>query len=123
MARRFWTGISPRLERHPLECLSFGSALHPLASAAHMPGESKSHSAFVPHDIPAPVAGAAQGPLAGLTAAIKDMYDIVGTRTGGGSPEWLQAHQPATRTAGGVPKPPGARRTSNRQAHCQEIYH
>ena len=33
-------------------------------------------SAFVPHDLPAPIAGAAQGPLAGLTVAVKDMYDI-----------------------------------------------
>ena len=38
-------------------------------------------SAFVPHDLPAPIAGAAQGPLAGLTVAVKDMYDIAGTRT------------------------------------------
>ena len=29
------------------------------------------------------------GPLTGLTAAVKDMYDIAGERTGGGSPEWL----------------------------------
>ena len=41
-------------------------------------------SAFVPHDLPEPRAGAAQGPLAGLTAAVKDMYDIAGLRTGGG---------------------------------------
>ena len=33
-------------------------------------------SAFVPHDLAAPVKGAAAGPLAGLTAALKDMYDI-----------------------------------------------
>ena len=49
-------------------------------------------SAFVPHDLAAPIAGAAQGPLAGLTGAVKDMYDIAGTRTGGGSPDWLDAH-------------------------------
>jgi amidase len=69
-----------------------------------MPADLKSHSAFVPHDIPAPIPGASHGPLAGLTVAIKDMYDIAGTRTGGGSPEWLQAHQPATTTAGAVQK-------------------
>src|SRR5436305_9618167 len=33
---------------------------------------------FVPHDLKAPLAGAADGPLAGLTAAVKDMYDIAG---------------------------------------------
>jgi amidase len=52
-------------------------------------------SAFVPHDLPAPIAGAAEGPLAGLTVAVKDMYDIAGTRTGGGSPDWLNTHPPA----------------------------
>jgi amidase len=52
-------------------------------------------SAFVPHDLPAPIAGAAEGPLAGLTVAVKDMYDIAGTRTGGGNPDWLDAHPPA----------------------------
>ena len=43
---------------------------------------SHRRSAFVPHDINAPLAGAAQGPLAGLTAAVKDMFDIAGERTG-----------------------------------------
>src|SRR5262245_31419125 len=51
--------------------------------------------AFVPHDLPAPITGAAGGALAGLTAAVKDMYDIAGTRTGGGNPDWLAAHPPA----------------------------
>ncbi len=54
-------------------------------------------SFFVPHDLETPVRGATTGPLAGLTAVVKDMYDIAGTRTGGGSPEWLGAHEPATR--------------------------
>jgi len=59
-------------------------------------------SAFVPHDLPAPIAGAAQGPLAGLTVAVKDMYDIAGTRTGGGNPDWLDAHPPAPAHAAAV---------------------
>ena len=49
-------------------------------------------SAFVPHDLPEPLAGMAQGPLAGLTAAVKDMYDIAGMGTGGGNPDWLALH-------------------------------
>ena len=48
-----------------------------------------SRSAFVPHDLTAPIKGAAGGPLAGLTVAVKDMFDIEGYRTGGGSPDWL----------------------------------
>lgn len=50
---------------------------------------------FVPHDLKAPITGARGGPLAGLTAVVKDMYDIIGERTGGGSPEWLAAQEPA----------------------------
>ena len=59
-------------------------------------------SAFVPHDLRAPLRGASSGPLAGLTAAVKDMYDIAGERTGGGNPTWLAAHPPAATTAPAV---------------------
>jgi amidase len=61
-------------------------------------------SAFVPHDLPEPLAGAAQGPLAGLTAAVKDMYDIAGMGTGGGNPDWLAAHRPALADAAAIRK-------------------
>lgn len=50
-------------------------------------GLTRFRSAFVPHDISTPITGAKSGPLAGLTAAVKDMYNIAGYRTGGGSPE------------------------------------
>ena len=65
---------------------------------------STARCAFVPHDLQAPVAGAAAGPLAGLTVAVKDMYDIAGYRTGGGSPEWLEAHAVPKATAPAVRK-------------------
>ena len=61
-------------------------------------------SAFVPHDLPAPIAGAGEGPLVGLTAAVKDMYDIAGIRTGGGNPDWLAAHGPALADAAVIRK-------------------
>lgn len=67
-----------------------------------MPGSHRFRSAFVPHDLNAPIAGAAQGPLAGLTVAVKDMYDIAGTRTGGGSPDWLETRAPAAAHAAAV---------------------
>jgi amidase len=47
----------------------------------------------------AEVAGAAGGPLAGLTCGIKDLYDIAGHPTGFGSPAWLETHAPAAATA------------------------
>ncbi len=65
-------------------------------------------SAFVPHDLTQPLAGARSGPLAGLTAAVKDMYDIEGERTGGGNPEWLLAHAPAKANAACVERLVGA---------------
>ncbi|HZO47080.1 MAG TPA: hypothetical protein VFB68_14390, partial [Xanthobacteraceae bacterium] len=61
--------------------------------------KARARSAFVPHDLTAPVAGATDGPLASLSAAVKDMYDIAGSRTGGGSPDWLEAQAPARSNA------------------------
>lgn len=46
--------------------------------------------------------GAARGPLAGLTFAVKDIYDVAGQKTGFGNPDWLRTHEPATRTAPAV---------------------
>ena len=43
--------------------------------------------------------GAGNGPLAGLTFAAKDVFDIAGSRTGFGNPAWLNSHPPATATA------------------------
>ena len=59
---------------------------------------------FVPHNLRTPIAGAPDGPLAGLTAAIKDMYDIAGERTGGGNPDWLALQKPAAKTCPSVQK-------------------
>lgn len=59
-------------------------------------------SAFVPHDLAKPIAGAPGGPLSGLTAVVKDMYDIAGYTAGCGNPTWLETHKPAQMTAGAV---------------------
>ena len=54
--------------------------------------------AFVPHvDIVLP--GAAAGPLTGLTFAAKDLFDVRGTITGSGNPDWERTHAPASRSA------------------------
>lgn len=45
------------------------------------------------------LAGAATGPLAGLTFAAKDLFDIAGYVTGGGNPDWRRTHAPADRNA------------------------
>lgn len=46
-----------------------------------------------------PLAGAPDGPLSGLHLVVKDNFDIAGTVTGAGSPEWQATHVPATTTA------------------------
>ena len=78
---------------------------------------------YVPHDIEAPIIGASTGPLAGLTAAVKDMYDIAGTRTGGGSPEWLAARKPATDHAAVVQKILDAGATITGKTICEELFY
>ena len=57
---------------------------------------------FVPHNLKSPLKGAESGLLAGLTAAVKDMYDIAGERCGGGNPDWLANTRPATSHATAV---------------------
>ena len=71
---------------------------------------SSSASSSLPHDPlgafclenHAALSGAATGPLAGLTFAAKDVFDIAGSRTGFGNPAWLETHPPATSTAPAV---------------------
>jgi amidase len=48
------------------------------------------------------VAGAAAGPLAGLTFAAKDLYDVAGIATGAGNPDFLAGRAPATANAWSV---------------------
>src|SRR4051812_11832576 len=39
------------------------------------------------------------GPLRGLTFAVKDLIDVAGYRTGCGNPKWLATHPPASVSA------------------------
>ncbi len=57
--------------------------------------------AFVPGER-ITLAGAASGPLAGLTVAAKDVFDIAGYVTGYGNPDWARTHPPALVTAPAV---------------------
>ena len=79
-------------------------------------------SCFVPHDLAAPLKGAASGPLAGLSAVVKDMYDIAGERTGCGSPEWLATHPPAVRNCTPVQKILDAGATIIGKTVCDEYF-
>jgi amidase len=77
---------------------------------------------FVPHDLKAPIAGAHGGPLAGLTVAVKDMYDIAGERTGGGSPDWLAIERPAEINAAAVANVLDAGATVIGKTICDEFF-
>ena len=57
--------------------------------------------AFVPHGH-LEIAGAQSGPLGGATFAVKDIFDVAGTVTGRGNPDWLASHDAATRHAPAV---------------------
>src|SRR5690348_6393211 len=80
-------------------------------------------SFFVPHNLDAPIVGARTGPLIGLTAVVKDMYDIAGSRTGGGSPDWLAAQMPASRHAAAVEKILTAGATVTGKTICDEFFY
>jgi amidase len=48
------------------------------------------------------LAGAREGPLAGVTFAVKDIFDVAGTVTGRGNPDWKASQQPAAAHAPAV---------------------
>ena len=48
------------------------------------------------------VDGASEGPLKGLTFAVKDIIDVAGHVTGGGNAEWFRTHEPAQKHAAAV---------------------
>lgn len=78
---------------------------------------------FVPHNLKAPLEGAMSGPLAGLTAAVKDMYAIAGERTGGGNPDWLASTQSASTHAAAVQKILAAGATVIGKTICDEFFY
>jgi amidase len=78
------------------------------------------YNAFCKHG-PDRLTGAAAGPLAGLTCAIKDLFDIAGYVTGGGNPDWHASHEPARRTAPVVQKLLDAGATIVGKTHTDEL--
>ncbi|PYM27894.1 MAG: amidase [Candidatus Rokuibacteriota bacterium] len=51
---------------------------------------------------PVRIPGASHGPLAGLTFAAKDLFDVAGHPTGGGNPDWARSNPIPTRHAWAV---------------------
>jgi amidase len=76
--------------------------------------------AFCRHNHAALV-GSGKGPLAGLTFAVKDLFDVKGHRTGFGHPDWLRTHPPAKRTAVAVRRLLAAGADMVGRTHCDEL--
>ncbi len=67
------------------------------------------------------LAGAASGPLAGLTFGAKDIYDIAGHKAGFGSPDWLATHAAAGATAPAVQRLLAAGASMAGKTHTDEL--
>lgn len=78
---------------------------------------------FVPHDLKAPLRGASTGPLAGLTAVVKDMYAIAGERVGSGNPDYLAAQKPASAHAPTIQKLLDAGAAITGKTICDEFFY
>ena len=55
--------------------------------------------ANVPHDLLNPIQGADKGPLKGLSFMVKDLFEVMGHKTGNGSPDFFARSKEATKTA------------------------
>lgn len=77
-------------------------------------------SAFVAHGA-VTVAGAAEGPLAGLTFAAKDLFDVAGTRSGWGNPDRLAEAPVACATASALLPALAAGATLIGKTHTDEL--
>lgn len=78
------------------------------------------YNAFCRHTHVA-LGGAPDGPLHGLTMAVKDVFDIAGHRTGNGNPVWLESHTPAARTASAVQRLLAAGASMVGKTHTDEM--
>lgn len=85
-----------------------------------MNAPSNTLNAYVQAPCP-PIPGAAEGPLAGLTFAVKDIYNVRGQRTGGGNPQKLDEAAPAAGTAPAVQKLLDAGATLVARAQTDEL--
>ncbi|WP_270935175.1 amidase [Falsiroseomonas oryzae] len=85
-----------------------------------MTPEAVRASAFVAHGA-VTLPGAAQGPLAGLTFAAKDLFDVVGTKAGWGNPDRLAEAPVALTTASALLPPLAAGATLVGKTHTDEL--
>ena len=70
---------------------------------------------------PVDVSHAKEGPLAGLTLAVKDLFDVAGYKSGWGSPTRLAAAEAATETQSVIQKMLDAGIEVSGKAQCEEL--
>ena len=70
---------------------------------------------------PIRIEGAPKGPIAGLTFAVKDLFDFAGHVTGAGNPDWQRTHEPARITAVVVERLVSAGATALGKTHTDEL--
>jgi amidase len=56
-------------------------------------------NALVPHTLTAPLDGSVEGPLAGLSFMVKDLFAIAGRKVGNGNPHYYRHAAPSSATA------------------------
>ncbi|MDQ2101159.1 amidase [Azospirillum isscasi] len=76
-------------------------------------------NAFIEPDLR--IDGAPDGPLAGLTFAVKDLYATAGRVTGAGNPDWKRTHAPEPRHAAAVQALLGAGASVRGIVHTDEL--
>ncbi|XP_024516983.1 uncharacterized protein LOC9629241 [Selaginella moellendorffii] len=106
MSAESWKSFSPRAmstSTNLLVLVGIGIAGLLIFSRRQRKGVRAGNGAFIQYlelnPPPAPPPPRAPPPLAGLTFAVKDIFDIEGFITGFGNPDWLKTHGPATQTA------------------------
>lgn len=77
---------------------------------------------LVPHDLPAPIAGAPDGQLAGRTFVAKDLFDVAGHKTSCGNPDFRAWVTPAERSAPVIDRLLGAGASLTGMAICCEFF-
>ena len=63
-----------------------------------VPGDDPVH-ALMPHTVEEPILGRSDGPLAGLTFMVKDLFAIEGRKVSNGNPDFYEHAAPASTTA------------------------
>lgn len=79
--------------------------------------------ALVPHTLKEPLAGSGDGPLAGLTFMVKDLFSIAGHKVSNGNPCFYQHAKPATETAPAVGRLLDAGATLTGITICDEFFY